>query len=166
VAFFTIFAAGVLGGIVTIAAGTVEECDDLLHMAPRPHRMFRFGKIAAGCMGPVGICLLVGVVLLLVERPLEAGAVLLAGIPLAITGAIAGETFATPVRPGQRPRLLADPIMMIPLLGLQITSGLVAGLTVFAAAFSAWLLFSALLASYLLLAIAFGLAQLKRPLFG
>ncbi len=65
----------------------------------------------------------------------------------------------------RRPRLLADPIMMIPLLGLQITSGLVAGMTVFAAAFSTWLLFCALMVSYLLLAIAFGLAQLKRPLF-
>lgn len=165
VAFFTIFAAGVLGGIVTIAAGTVEECDDLLVMAPHSYRLFRFGKILAGCLGPIGILLLVGAGLLLAERPLEAAAVLLGGIPLAVTGAIAGETFATPVKPGRRPRLLADPIMMIPLLGLQIVSGLVAGATVFAAAFSGLLLLAALLASYILLAIAFGLAQLKKPLF-
>jgi hypothetical protein len=69
------------------------------------------------------------------------------------------------VRPGRRPRLLADPIMMIPLLGLQIVSGLIAGTTVFAAAFSGLLLLAALVASYILLAIAFGLAQLKKPLF-
>jgi ABC-2 type transport system permease protein len=165
VAFFTIFAAGVLGGIVTIAAGTVEECDDLLVMAPRPYRRFRFGKIVAGCLVPGLFLLLVGAGLLLAGRPLEAGAVLFGGIPLTVTGAIAGETFATPVKVGHRPRLLADPIMMIPLLGLQIVSGLVAGTTVFAAAFSGLLLVAALLASYILLAIAFGLAQLKKPLF-
>jgi hypothetical protein len=165
VAFFTIFAGGVLGGIVTIAAGTVEECDDLLVMAPRPYRIFRYGKILAGALGPVIFLLLTGAGLLLAEHPLEALAVLLGGIPLAITGAIAGETFATPVRPGRRPRLLADPIMLIPLLGLQIVSGVVAGTTVFAAAFSGLLLLAALVGSYILLAIAFGLAQLKKPLF-
>jgi hypothetical protein len=134
-------------------------------MAPRPYLLFRYGKIMAGALGPVGFLLLTGAALLLAERPLEALAVLLGGIPLAITGAIAGETFATPVRPGRRPRLLADPIMLIPLLGLQIVSGVVAGTTVFAAAFSGLLLLAALVASYILLAIAFGLAQLKKPLF-
>jgi ABC-2 type transport system permease protein len=165
-AFFTIFAMGVLAGMLTIAAGTVEECDDLLVMAPRPVRLFRLAKIAAGSLGPVGLALLVGIVLLVVDRPLEAGAVLLGGIPLALVSAIAGETFATPVRPGQRPKLLADPIMMIPLLGMQISSGLIAGMTVFAAAFSGWALLAALLASYLLLAVVLGLAPLRKPLLG
>ena len=54
--------------------------------------------------------------------------------------------------------------MMIPLLGLQIVSGVVAGTTVFAAAFSGLLLLAALVGSYILLAVAFGLAQLKKPL--
>jgi hypothetical protein len=55
--------------------------------------------------------------------------------------------------------------MMIPLLGMQIVSGLVAGLTVFAAAFSWSLLLLSLLASYLVLVLAIGLAQLRKPLF-
>ena len=55
--------------------------------------------------------------------------------------------------------------MMIPLLGMQITSGLIAGMTVFAAAFSLWFLLVSLLASYLILVIALGLAQLRKPLF-
>jgi hypothetical protein len=163
-AFFTVFAAGVLGGMVTIAAGTVEECDDLLAMAPRSYRLFRVGKIASGCLGPVALALIVGAGLLLVGRPLEAVAVWFGGIPLGVASAIAGETFATPVRTGQRPKLLADPIMMIPLLGMQITSGMVAGLTVFAAAFSGWMLLAGLVVSYILLAIGVGVAQLRKPL--
>lgn len=165
VAFFAIFVVGVLSGILTIAAGTVEECDDLLHMAPRQVRLFRFGKILSGCLGPLILAGVAGLGLLIAGHPLEAGAVLFGGIPLAIVSSIAGETFTTPLRPGAHAKLLADPIMMIPLLGMQITSGLVAGLTVFAAAFSSFALLMSLLATYLLLVIAFGLAQLRRPLF-
>jgi hypothetical protein len=165
VAFFVIFAAGVLAGMFTIAAGTVEECDDLLAMSPRGAGLFRFGKMLSGCLGPLGFALLLGAVLLLDGEPLLATAVLLGGIPLGMASSVAGETFATPVKPGTRPKLLADPIMMIPLLGMQIVSGLVAGLTVFAAAFSWPLLLLSFPASYLVLVLAIGLAQLRKPLF-
>jgi ABC-2 type transport system permease protein len=165
VAIFVIFASGVLAGMFTIAAGTVEECDDLLVMSPHGGRLFRYGKMLSGCLGPLAVALLVGVGLLLAGQQLLAVAVLLGGIPLGLASSVAGETFATPVKPGVKPKLLADPIMMIPLLGMQIVSGSVAGLTVFAAAFSWWLLFLALLASYLILVLAMGLAQLRKPLF-
>jgi hypothetical protein len=164
-AFFVIFVAGVLSGMFTIAAGTVEECDDLLGMAPRPVRLFRLGKILSGCLWPLALALVVGLVLLIAGHPLEGVAVLFGGIPLGIVSSLVGETFATPVRPGARPKLLADPVMMIPLLGMQITSGLVAGVTVFAAAFSGFALTMSLLLSYAVLLIAFGLAQLRKPLF-
>jgi hypothetical protein len=94
-----------------------------------------------------------------------AAAVVFGGIPLGMASSIAGETFATAVKPGVRPKLLADPIMMIPLLGMQIVSGLVAGATVFGAALSPMLLVAALLGSYLVLVGAIGLAQLRKPLF-
>jgi ABC-2 type transport system permease protein len=165
VAFFVIFAAGVLAGMFTIAAGTVEECDDLLSMSPHGARRFRFGKMLSGFLWPLGVALLVGIGLLLEGEQLLAAAVLFGGIPLGLASSLAGETFATPVKPGTRPKLLADPIMMIPLLGMQIVSGLVAGLTVFAAAFSEALLLLSLLASYLVLVLAVGLAQLRKPLF-
>jgi ABC-2 type transport system permease protein len=165
VAFFVIFVVGVLAGMLTIAAGTVEECDDLLQMAPRPVRLFRLGKILSGALGPVGLALVAGVVLLPAGHPLEAMAVLFGGIPLAAASSVVGETFATPVKPGVRPKLLADPIMMIPLLGMQITSGLVAGLTVFASAFSPVAVGAALLASYFLLVVAMGLAQLRKAMW-
>ncbi|HEV3273046.1 MAG TPA: hypothetical protein VGZ93_12775 [Candidatus Methylacidiphilales bacterium] len=165
IAFFVIFAAGVLAGMFTIAAGTVEECDDLLAMSPHGARLFRFGKMLSGCLWPLGVALLAGAGLLLDGEPLFAAAVLLGGIPLGMASSVAGETFATPVKPGVRPKLLADPIMMIPLLGMQIVSGLVAGLTVFGAAFSWPLLGLSLLASYLALVLAIGLAQLRKPLF-
>jgi ABC-2 type transport system permease protein len=164
IAFFVIFAVGVLAGMFTIAAGTVEECDDLLGMAPRPALLFRFGKILSGCLWPLAFALVAGIGLILFGRPLEAAAILFGGIPLGIASSLVGETFATPVRPGIRPKLLADPIMMIPLLGLQIVSGLIAGSTVFAAAFSSSWLALALAASYILLLLAVGLAQLKKPL--
>ena len=99
------------------------------------------------------------------DEQLLAAAVLLGGIPLGLASSMCGETFATPVKPGTRPKLLADPIMMIPLLGMQIVSGLVAGATVFAAAFSWSFLALSLLASYLILVLAIGLAQLRKPLF-
>jgi hypothetical protein len=166
IAFFVIFASGILAGMFTIAAGTVEECEDLLAMSPRRVRLFRYGKMVSGFLGPVTVALLVGVGLFVVGEPLLAVAVLLGGIPLGLASSICGETFATPVKPGVRPKLLADPIMMIPLLGMQIVSGLVAGVTVFAAAFSWSFLFLGLLASYLLLVLAIGLAQLRKPLFG
>ena len=150
----------------TIAAGTVEECEDLLAMSPRRVRLFRYGKMVSGFLGPVTVALLVGIGLFVVGKPLLAVAVLLGGIPLGLASSICGETFATPVKPGVRPKLLADPIMMIPLLGMQIVSGLVAGVTVFAAAFSWSFLCLGLLASYLLLVLAIGLAQLRKPLFG
>ena len=165
VAFFVIFASGVLAGMFTIAAGTVEECDDLLVMSPHGARLFRFGKMLSGCLAPLGLALLVGIGLLLDGEQLLAVAVLFGGIPLGVASIVAGETFATPVKPGTRPKLLADPIMMIPLLGMQIISGLVAGLTVFAAAVSWSLLLLSLLASYLVLVLAMGLAQLRKPLF-
>jgi len=165
VAFFTIFVAGVLSGIFTIAAGTVEECDDLLRMSPGGAQIFRYAKMLSGCLWPLGFALLAGLGLLITGRPLLAAAVLFAGIPLGIASSIVGETFATPVKPGMRPKLLADPIMMIPLLGMQITSGLVAGGTVFAASNSLPLLLLSLLAAYLLLVVAIGLAQLRKPLF-
>jgi hypothetical protein len=165
VAFFMFFAAGVLAGMFTIAAGTVEECDDLLSMSPHGTRLFRFGKMLSGFLWPLGVALLVGVGLLLDGEPLLAVAVLFGGIPLGLASSLAGETFATPVKPGTRPKLLADPIMMIPLLGMQIVSGLVAGLTVFAAAFSWFLLLLSLLASYFVLVLAICLAQLRKPLF-
>jgi hypothetical protein len=165
VGFFTIFAVGVLAGMLTIAAGTVEECEDLLHMAPHPERLFRAGKILSGCLGPIIFALVVGIGLAVFGHPREAGAVLFGGIPLGIASSLAGETFATPVKPGVRPKLLADPIMMIPLLGMQITSGLVAGLTLFAAAFSASALGLSLLASYVVLLLVIGLAQLRKPIY-
>ncbi len=64
VAFFVIFAAGVLSGMFTIAAGTVEECEDLLAMSPRPLRLFRYGKMVSGCVYPLGVAFLVGLSLL------------------------------------------------------------------------------------------------------
>lgn len=165
IAFFVIFAAGVLSGMFTIAAGTVEECEDLLRMSPHVTRLFRYGKMLSGALWPLGIALLVGMGLLLDGQPLLAAAVFLGGIPLGVATSIVGETFATPVQPGQRPKLLADPIMMIPLLGMQIVSGLVAGVTVFAAAFSLSVLLLSLLAVYFVLILAVGLAQLRKPLF-
>jgi ABC-2 type transport system permease protein len=165
VAFFVIFAAGVLSGMFTIAAGTVEECDDLLLMSPHDVKLFRLGKMVSGFLWPLGVALVVGVGLLCVGQELLAGAVLFGGIPLGLASSLAGETFAKPVKPGMRPKLLADPIMMIPLLGMQISSGLVAGATVFAAAFSPSFLVIALLGSYLILVLAIGLAQLRKPLF-
>ena len=165
VAFFVIFSAGILAGMFTIAAGTVEECDDLLVMSPNRARLFRYGKMLSGCLGPLAVALLVGIGFLLIDEPQLGVAVLFGGIPLGVASSLAGETFATPVKPGMRPKLLADPIMMIPLLGMQIISGIVAGLTVFAAAFSWAFLLLALLASYLLLVLTIGLAQLRKPLF-
>jgi ABC-2 type transport system permease protein len=163
-AFFTIFAVGVLSGMLTIAAGTVEECDDLLRMSPGGSQIFRYAKMLSGCFWPLGFAVLVAVALFIFGEKLQAMAVLFAGVPLGIASSIAGETFATPVKPGQRPKLLADPIMMIPLLGMQITSGLIAGVTVFAASFSLPFLLLSLLAAYLVLVIAMGLAQLRKPL--
>ena len=164
VAFFMVFAVGILAGMFTIAAGTVEECDDLLVMSPHGVRLFRYGKMLSGCLGPLACALLVGVGLLLMDEQLLAAAVLLGGLPLGLASSLVGETFATPVKPGVRPKLLADPIMMVPLLGMQIVSGTVAGLTVFAASISWPLLLLALLASYVLLLVAIGLAQLRKPL--
>lgn len=165
IAFFIVFAAGVLSGMFTIAAGTVEECEDLLAMSPRRLIEFRLGKMLSGCLWPLGAALLVGVGLLVAGEDLLAAAVLLGGIPLGMASSVCGETFATPVKPGVRPKLLADPIMMIPLLGMQIVSGLVAGATVFGAAISPWLLVVGLLGSYVVLVMAMGLAQLRKPLF-
>jgi ABC-2 type transport system permease protein len=164
-AFFTIFAAGVLAGMFTIASGTVEECDDLLAMSPYRVRLFRFGKMLSGFLWPLGVALLIGIGLLIYGESLFAVAVLLGGIPLGLASSLVGETFATPVKPGTRPKLLADPIMMIPLLGMQIVSGLVAGFAIFAATFSWSFLLLSLLASYFVLVLAIGLAQLRKPLF-
>jgi hypothetical protein len=165
VSFFVIFAAGVLSGMFTIAAGTVEEGDELLHMSPRPTLVFRAGKMIAGCAAPSALVILTSLGLLSCGRALDAAAVLFAGLPLGITASIVGETFATPVRPGVRPRLLSDPIMMIPLLGMQIVSGMVAGGATFAAMFSASFVGLSLLASYFLFALAIGLAQIRKSLF-
>jgi ABC-2 type transport system permease protein len=165
VAFFVIFAAGVLSGMFTIAAGTVEECEDLLAMSPWRVRLFRYGKMVSGSLFPLGVALLVGLGLLAFGEGTYAAAVLLGGIPLGLAASICGETFATAAKPGQKPKLLADPIMMIPLLGMQIVSGAVAGGCVFAASFSNELLALSLLASYLVLLLAMGLAQLRKPLF-
>ncbi len=165
IAFFVIFAAGVLSGMFTIAAGTVEECEDLLAMAPRNLRLFRYGKILSGCLYPLVIALLAGISLYVVGDDNFAMAVLLGGIPLGLASSICGETFASPVKPGVKPKLLADPIMMIPLLAMQIVSGAVAGGTVFAASFSDEVFTLSLLSSYLVLLLAIGLAQLRRPLF-
>jgi hypothetical protein len=164
-AFFSIFAAGVLSGMFTIAAGTVEECDDLLRMSPGGTQIFRLAKMFSGCLWPLGLACLAGLGLLAAGRTLQAAGVFFAGLPLGLAAAIVGETFATPVKPGMRPKLLADPIMMIPLFGMQITSGVIAGLTVFTASCSLPLLLLSLLAVYLLLAVAIGLAQLRKPLF-
>jgi len=166
VAFFVVFIAGVAAGMFTIAAGTVEECDDLLRMAPRTVKLFRWGKMISGCFWPVALALAVGIGLLLAGHGREAVAVLFGGIPLALTASLVGETFAKPVKPGVRPKLLADPVMMIPLLGMQITSGLVAGATVLASSFSVLALVMGLTASYLLFVLAIGLAQLRKPLLG
>ena len=165
VAFFVIFTAGVLSGMLTIAAGTVEEGDELLRMAPKPQLLFRVGKIIGGCVGPFALVLVVALGLLISRRPLDAGVVLAAALPLGLAASIAGETFATPVRPGVRPKLLSDPIMMIPLLGMQIISGLVAGSTTFSAAYFPSFTGLTLLGSYILLALGIGLAQLRKPLF-
>jgi len=165
VAFFMIFSVGVLAGMFTIAAGAVEECDDLLRMSPHGERWFRLGKMLSGCLWPLMGALVVGIGLALTREELLAGAVLLGGIPLGLASSLVGETFATPVKPGTRPKLLSDPIMMIPLLGMQVTSGLVAGLTVFCAALSETFFLFSLLASYFVLIVAMGLAQLRKPLF-
>jgi ABC-2 type transport system permease protein len=165
VAFFVIFAAGVLSGMFTIAAGTVEECEDLLAMAPRQLRLFRYGKMLSGFLYPLGVALVVGIGLLAAGEENYAIAVLLGGIPLGLAASVCGETFASPVKPGMKPKLLADPIMMIPLLGMQIISGAVAGGCVFAASYSDEMLTLALLLTYLVLLMAIGLAQLRRPLF-
>jgi hypothetical protein len=149
----------------TIAAGTVEEGDELLRMAPRTLLLFRVGKMIAGCAVPLALALLTAFVLLVCGRVLDAAAVFAAGLPLGIAASIVGETFATPVRPGVRPRLLSDPIMMVPLLGMQIVSGMIAGATTFAAAFSATFVGLSLLASYFVLALAIGLAQIRKSLF-
>jgi ABC-2 type transport system permease protein len=164
VAFFVIFAAGILSGMFTIAAGTVEECEDLLAMSPCRILLFRYGKMLSGFLVPVAVASVVGCALLMTDEQLLGAAVLLGGIPLGLASSVCGETFATPVKPGTRPKLLADPIMMIPLLGMQIISGLVAGATVFAAALSWSFLVLALLVSYLILVMAIGLAQLRKPL--
>jgi ABC-2 type transport system permease protein len=165
ICFFVIFVTGVLSGIFTIAAGTVEECDDLLRMSPRRLLSFRLGKILSGCFWPTGITLLVIMGLFLAGEGFLAMAVFFAAIPLGVASSIFGETFATPVKTGARPKLLADPIMMIPLLGMQITSGLIAGLTVLASAFSVYFLLLSLLLNYFVLILAVGLAQLRKPLF-
>jgi ABC-2 type transport system permease protein len=165
VAFFVIFAAGVLSGMFTIAAGTVEECEDLLAMSPRQLRLFRYGKMVSGCIYPLGVALFVGITLLVIGETEYAAAVLLGGIPLGLASSLCGETFAAPVKSGVKPKLLADPIMMIPLLGMQIISGAVAGGCVFAASWSSDTLTLALLVSYLVLLVAIGLAQLRKPLF-
>jgi hypothetical protein len=119
----------------------------------------------SGCFWPVSVALLAALGLLLEGQLLLAAAILFGGVPLGLASSLAGETFATPVKPGMRPKLLADPIMMIPLLGMQIVSGLVAGVTVFAAAFSGSFLVLGLMGSYLVLVLAIGLAQLRKPLF-
>jgi len=165
VAFFVIFASGVLSGMFTLAAGTVEECEDLLAMAPRSLRLFRLGKIVSGCLYPLGVALFVGLTLLLAREESYAIAVLLGGIPLGLASSLCGESFAAPVKPGVKPKLLADPIMMVPLLGMQIISGVVAGGCVFAASLSDEMLILSLLATYLLLLTAMSLAQLRKPLF-
>jgi hypothetical protein len=48
---------------------------------------------------------------------------------------------------------------------MQIVSGLVAGATVFGAAASPLFLVVGLLGSYVVLVVAIGLAQLRKPLF-
>jgi ABC-2 type transport system permease protein len=166
VAFFMIFVTGVLCGMFTIAAGTVEECDDLLSMSPHNVRLFRLGKMVSGAFWPLIAASLTGVGLLISGEWLLAAAIFFGGIPLGIASSIVGETFATPVKPGVRPKLLADPIMMIPLLGMQIISGLVAGGTTFAATLMSSFFLLSLIASYFILVLAIGLAQLRKPLFG
>jgi hypothetical protein len=119
----------------------------------------------SGCLYPLGVAFIVGIGLLVLGEGAYAAAVLLGGIPLGLASSICGETFATPVKPGVRPKLLADPIMMIPLLGMQIISGAIAGGCVFAASYSAELLALSLLASYLVLLFSIGLAEIRKPLF-
>jgi ABC-2 type transport system permease protein len=164
-AFFVIFTAGVLSGMFTIAAGTVEEADDLLCMAPRPALLFRTGKMIGGCAVPLALVLAAAVALLAGGRVLDAAIVLGAGLPLGVTSSMVGETFATPVKPGTKPRLLSDPIMMIPLLGMQIVSGLVAGSATFSAEYAPEFVSLSLLAGYVILLFALGFAQLRKPLF-
>ena len=134
-------------------------------MSPHDVRLFRLGKMISGCFWPLTVALLAGIGLLFTDEKLLGCAVLFGSIPLGLTTSLVGETFATPVRPGVRPKLLADPIMMIPLLGMQIVSGLVAGATVFAATLSGSLFALSLLACYLIFVLSIGLAQLRRPLF-
>jgi hypothetical protein len=164
-AFFVIFTAGVLSGMFTIAAGTVEEGDELLNMSPRVTQLFRLGKMAAGCVAPFALVGVVALGLVVCGRFLDALAVIAAGLPLGLAASIVGETFAKPVSPGVRPKLLSDPIMMIPLLGMQIISGAVAGVVVFSAQYSAAFLALSLLASYIVFALVVGFAQLRKPLF-
>ena len=165
VAFFVIFASGVLSGMFTIAAGTVEECEDLLAMSPWTLRLFRYGKMLSGFAYPLGVTLFVGLFLLALGEGSYAEVVLLGGIPLGLASSVCGETFAIPVKPGMKPKLLADPIMMIPLLSMQIISGAVAGGCVFAASYSPEMLVLSLLLTYLVLLMAIGVAQLRKPLF-
>lgn len=165
ICFFVIFVTGVLSGMFTIVAGTVEECDDLLRMSPRRVLLFRLGKMLSGCLWPLSIALLVMIWLFLIGEGFLAVVIFFAAIPLGMASSVVGETFATPVKVGMRPKLLADPIMMIPLLGMQITSGLIAGITVLASAFSGYFLVLSLLLSYVVLVLAVGLAQLRKSLF-
>ncbi len=134
-------------------------------MSPWRLRLFRYGKMLSGFSYPLGATLLVGIGLLVSGEGEYATAVLLGGIPLGLAASVCGETFATPVKPGVKPKLLADPIMMIPLLGMQIISGAVAGGCVFAASYSPEMLILSLLLTYLVLLMAIGLAQLRKPLF-
>jgi hypothetical protein len=165
VAFFFTFAAGVLSGMFTLAAGTVEECGDLLAMSPHGARLFRLGKILSGTLFPLLLAVLVSFGLLAAREPGYAAAVFFAALPLGFASSLCAETFAQPVKPGVRPKLMADPLMMIPLLGTQIISGTIAGGCVFAAELSGSMLAVALVASYLVLLIAVGLAQLRKPMF-
>ena len=164
-AFFVIFTSGVLSGMFTIAAGTVEEAEDLLQMSPKPIILFRAGKMIGACVLPFALACGAALVLLLSNHALDALIVLTAGLPLGAASSLVGETFATPVKPGQRPRLLSDPIMIIPLLGMQIISGLVAGALTFTVEYAPSFLGLGLLASYVIFAFAVGFATLRKPLF-
>ena len=168
IAFFVIFAVGVLSGMFTIASGTVEECDDLLTMSPRRTLLFRFGKMLSGCLFPLSVAFVIGLGLLLSGEYLLAGAVLLGGIPLGITTSIVGETFANPVKPGVKPKLLADPIdddSTRSACRLLAASWLMVLLVFALDLLAAHCCVIGLLGSYVVFVLSIGLAQLRKPLF-
>ncbi len=91
VAFFSIFVVGILSGMFTIAAGTVEECDDLLNMSPHGARLFRYGKMVSGFLLPIGGAIVIGIGLAIFGEPIRRPRCCWRAIPLGLASSICGE---------------------------------------------------------------------------